>query len=231
MEETVRTMGERQRPQRDEAFWAGYFDRLAPQLGAAEPRHTRVHHAQSLVRHPAFRIGAAAALILVGIALGRWIWPQRHVPTSPSAPTALSPRPDHRPVATPAARAEAYFQNSKVLLLALANFDPATDSAATLNFPTQRRISETLVQEAVYLKSEFTNTAERRLHELVEDLEVILLQIANLENEHDLAAIEMVRTSVTNQALLFRIDLSQMSREVEDPSYETLPETENTPTI
>jgi hypothetical protein len=141
------------------------------------------------------------------------------------------PQRDDVIAAEPVRRAEAYLQRSKVLLLALANFDPATDNAATLNLPTQRHISESLVQEAVYLKSELRDPAELRLRELVDDLEVTLLQIANLENEHDLAALEMVQSSVTNQALLFRIDLSQLSSEAEDASRKTPLETKDAPTI
>jgi hypothetical protein len=237
MDETIRVMSERQPPKRDEAFWASYWQRLAPRIEAT-PQEQHPSHAEQpvarqtpWVRRPAFRVSAAAALVLLGILLGKWIWREGHTPRSPSTPMASVPHQDHAVAARPADRAEAYFQKSKVLLLALANFDPATDNTATLNFPTQKRISETLVQEAVYLKSELTDTAEMRLRELVDDLEVVLLQIANIENEHDLEAIEMVRTGVARQALLFRIDVLQLSGKSEDVSPETPAQTKNAPTI
>jgi hypothetical protein len=223
-------MSERKKPERDEAFWTSYWQRLTPHLDSGAVEQPIIRH-PAWSRHPAFRAGAAAALILVGILLGKWIWQKEPLPEPPSTPVAKVPQRDDVTAAEPVRRAEAYFQRSKVLLLALANFDPATDNAATLNLPTQRRISESLVQEAVVLKSELSGTAELRLRELVDDLEVILLQIANLENEHDLAAIEMVQSSVTNQALLFRIDLSQLSSEADDASPETPRKTKNTPTI
>jgi len=230
MSETAGMMSERERLERDDAFWTSYWQRLNPRLesGAVEQPTMRYSVWR---RHPAFRAGVAAALILIGVLLGKWVWQKDRPQASAPGPIVSVPYPGDVTVAEPVHRAEAYLQRSKVLLLALANFDPATDNAATLNLPTQRQISETLVQEAVYLKSELSDTAELRLRELVDDLEVILLQIANLENEHDLAAIELVRSSVTNQALLFRIDLSQLSREVEDTSFETPPKTKNAPTI
>jgi hypothetical protein len=230
MSETLGVMSEREKPERDEAFWTSYFEQLAPRLesGAVEQLTVRF---PAWSRHPAFRAGAAAALILVGVLLGKWVWQKDRPQASAPGPIVSAPYPGHVTVTEPVHRAEAYLQRSKVLLLALANFDPATDNAATLNLPTQRQISESLVQEAMVLKSELSDTAELRLRELVDDLEVILLQIANLENEHDLAAIELVRSSVTNQALLFRIDLSQLSRETEDVPPETPPKTKNAPTI
>jgi putative zinc finger protein len=230
LQEAVRVMRERESPQRDEAFWASYFEQLAPRLesSAQQPRPSRP--GRSPVWRPVFRLSAAAALVLAGILVGKWIW-QKDLPESPSAPTVSVPHRDREKPMGPGHRAEAYFQESKVLLLALANFDPATDNAATLNFPTQRRISETLVQEAVYLKSQFTDTTEMRLRELVDDLEVILLQIANIESEHDLEAIEIVRSGVNRQGLLFRIDLSQLSDQSGNASLETPPETKSIPTI
>ena len=230
MSETVSIMSEREPSERDEAFWTSYWQRLAPHLESGVVERPTIRH-PAWSRHPAFRAGAAAALILVGILLGRWIWRRDPLPESSSTPMVLVPRRDDVTAAEPVRRAEAYLQRSKVLLLALANFDPATDNAATLNLPTQRQISESLVQEAVYLKSELSDPAELRLRELVDDLEVTLLQIANLENEHDLAAIEMVQSSVTNQALLFRIDLSQLSSEAEAASRKTPLETKDAPTI
>ena len=81
-----------------------------------------------------------------------------------------------------------------------------------LNLPSQKRLSESLVQEAAYLKTALDDPAQMRLYELVSDLEMILLQIANLEHEHDLEAVQMVQRGVDKQGVLFRIDLSKLSQ-------------------
>jgi Putative zinc-finger len=237
MGETLGMMSLREVPERDEIFWASYYDRLAPRLESPgtgdRPSPAEAPPIRRLAwnKRVGLRVAAAAVLVLVGILMGRWIWRDGPAPQSASSPTASVPHQDRILASGPAARAESYLQESKVLLLALANFDPDTDNTATLSFPTQKRISETLVQEAVHLKSELTDTAEMRLRELVDDLEVILLQIANIEDEHDLEAIEMVQSGVTKQGLLFRIDLSQLSRQVSDPPPSGPSQTKDAPTI
>jgi hypothetical protein len=49
---------------------------------------------------------------------------------------------------------------------------------------------------------------QRRLRELVADLETVLLQIANLESGNDLEAVEFVKQGVENRGLLLKINLS-----------------------
>jgi hypothetical protein len=39
---------------------------------------------------------------------------------------------------------------------------------------------------------------------------LILMQIANLESEGDMAAVELIRSSVDNQGLMFKINLEQL---------------------
>jgi hypothetical protein len=177
---------------------------------------------------PGLRVGAIAALVLVGVFLGKWIWTENR-PRRPEPQAIVSTsRQANALLVLPEDRAQSYLQKSKVLLLALANFDPQTDDAATLNLQNQRRISEVLVREAVYLKSALADPAETRLRELVSDLEIILLQIANLEDEYDLEAVEMIQKGVNKQGVLFRIDLSKISKKSTDASSSTKPKTQNT---
>ncbi len=217
MAATLDVMNARQATEPDEAFWTGYSERLAERFESQQQRQTLPRPGSFLehlarYRHAAWRAGAVAALVLVGVFLGRWIWTRE--PPGGSVRQAAVP-PSHR--ADPAEavmedRAQEYLQRSKVLLLALANFDPGTDDTMTLNLQSQRRISASLVQEAEYLKTALADPAQMRLRELVGDLEVILLQIANLEDEHDLEAVEMLQRGVNKQEVLLRIDLSKILR-------------------
>jgi hypothetical protein len=160
---------------------------------------------------------------MVGIFLGKWIWRGEQPPGSvPDMTVSTQGQTDAERILVDD-RVQAYLQKSQVLLLALANFDPHTDDTVTLNLPSQKRISESLVQEAAYLKTALTDPAEIRLRELVADLEIILLQIANLEDEHDLEAVEMVQKGVEKQGVLFRIDLSKISQNRERTSSGTHP--------
>jgi len=69
--------------------------------------------------------------------------------------------------------------------------------------------SRELVQEASWLKGELSGGHHRRLQELISDLEVILLQIANLEEESDISAIELMQDGVKSRGILFKIHLAQ----------------------
>ncbi len=212
MAETLKVMSKRETAEPKEAFWSTYSERLSERL---ESEHDILLRTRRPIRLPylALRVGAVAAVLMVGIFLGKWIWTDEQPGRLVSdAKISKQDQTDTEAVLIDD-RVQAYLQKSQVLLLALANFDPQTDDAVTLNLPVQKRISESLVQEAAYLKIALDDPAQMRLHELVADLEIILLQIANLEDEHDLEAVEMVRKGVDKQGVLFRIDLSTISTE------------------
>jgi hypothetical protein len=228
---TISVMNTRETFERDEVFWTGYSERLTQRLESQE------HSGRSSIRlwlfiehlarrnHPALRAGAIAALVMVGIFLAKWVWKedQRAMPEH----QALVSAPQYAETTLLEDRAESYLQKSKVLLLALANFDPQMDDKATLNLQNQRHISEILVQEAAYLKTALEGPAETRLRELVSDLEIILLQIANLEDEYDLDAVEMLQKGVNKRGVLFRIDLSEISGMPSDASLRTESKTQD----
>lgn len=220
--QTIGVMNARETAERDEVFWAEYSERLTERLETEQHQRKIPLLRRSFFEylawydHPALRLGAIAALLLVGIFLGKWIWTEECGPRpEPQAFVSAPQQTDILPVLLED-RAESYLQKSKLLLLALANFDPQTDDKATLNLQSQKHISEALVQEAAYLKTALKNPAETRLRELISDLEIILLQIANLEDEYDLEAVEMVRKGVNKRSILFRIDLSEISGKPSD---------------
>lgn len=134
------------------------------------------------------------------------------VPQTAPARRPAAPAPDEGNVrpAMLETRARHYMDRSKVLLLGLVNFDPSADDPAALDLPRRQAAARRLVDEAAPLKDDLAAADEQRLRELVADLEVILLQIANLEAEHDVPAIEMVRSGVDRRALLLKINVEQM---------------------
>jgi hypothetical protein len=220
---TLRLMSARETAEPDEAYWAGYSERLDARLESEEKISLRKIR-PAWHTHPVLRVGAIAALLMVGIFLGRWIWSDERPPEQVPDMAVSTQRQADVANTLVDDRVQSYLQKSQVLLLALNNFDPQTDDAVTLNLSSQKRISEFLVQEAAYLKTALTDDpAQVRLRELVTDLEIILLQIANLEDEHDLEAVEMVQMGVEKQGVLFRIDLSKISSERPDASPSAKP--------
>jgi hypothetical protein len=229
MADTLRVMSVREVAEPDEDFWAGYSERLERRLESQRPQRRTLPWRrlpfESPTRHSplVLHMGAIAALVLVGIFLGKLIWTEEHPSEPAHQATASTQRQTDPAVVAAEDRAQSYLQKSKVLLLALANFDPDTDDTATLNLQSQKRISESLVQEAEYLKTALADPAETRLRELIGDLEIILLQIANLENEHDLEAVELVQKGVDKRGVLFRIDLSKVSPNRPEASSDVKP--------
>ncbi len=217
---TLEIMARRERPDPGPAFWDGYYGRLekrldaepapAPAMSVRPSRARRFPGLFPFVPRWAAQAAAAVALVAAGVLIGR----------SVLTPPAPGPGNGGTSVAVPApagdprlVRAENYIERSKILLLALANFDPAAKDPYGLDLPRQKEISRGLVGEAAFLKNDLRRPADRRLRELVSDLEVILLQIANLESENDLESVELVRRGVDERGLLMKINLNDMERE------------------
>jgi len=218
MAQTLRTMSKKAVPDPGREFWDGYWDKLELRMkrdGLFEPLEAK---AQKIPRvrfgfFPRWGYGAAGAIAIlaVGILIGRLFF---------SRPVILSrPAPTGTPSVLPASSAEdlalrtsRYFERSKVILLALVNFDPGKKDVDGLHLPRQREISNELVKEASALKGDLKNAKERKLEKLVGDLEMILMQIANLKSEYDLPTVEIIKAGVEQNDVLFKISLSEMRR-------------------
>ncbi len=214
--ETLRLLDKRERPDPGREFWDGYWGRLMGRLEKETPVTTPavrwwrrfVGQAPTLPRWM-YQTAAAVVLVGAGILVGRLL-------LSPRSPLLLPPGGE--PVVAlvpassgdPAARARQYLDRSKLVILALVNYNPATEDAYALDLPLQKKISRELVTEAAGLKTELKAPRDRRLRELVSDLETILIQIANLESENNLEAVEFVRQGVATRGVLLKINLSEM---------------------
>ncbi len=224
---TLRVMDKRQRPDPGPAFWDGYYDRLrqrmekeasaSPASQVAEPS-TRSSLKAFMTRllsplpRWSYQAAAAVALVAVGILIGRALLsPPTPVTIAGDQPaadtTGLIPASD-----AAAIRAQNYLERSKLLLLGIVNYDPQTDDPYGLDMPLRKEISRELVSEAADIRGSLNAPGQTRLRDLIADLELILLQIANLESEQDLDAVEMVKTGIEQKGIFLKIDLSQMAR-------------------
>ena len=204
-------------------FWDGYWDRLERRMKSEglveagadswQAQAERLPFRRRFAFFPrwAYSLAGGAALLAAGILIGRLFMSQ------PQA-VAQKPGPEDSGLIQPAAggdlaaRTSQYFNRSKVVLLALLKFDSQTKDPYGLNIPLQKKTSRELVQQAALLKSDLRNANQKRLEQLVSDLEMILVQIANLESENDLSAVEMVRLGVDSKGVLFKINLSEMKQ-------------------
>lgn len=213
---TMGVMSQRTRIEPDKFFWEGYWDKLVDQMKTEEQSVSKISTwweriLQSFNFQPgwAYRVATAVALIAIGVLIGKLYFgrpvsqPVENIQTEDISPKTVEQ-------ASLQQRTERYIERSKVLLLGLINFDPDHEDIYALDLPYQKQISKELVQEASLLKEELNEPAQRQLRELISDLEVILLQIANLESEYNLAGIELVKNGVDRRGILLKINLEKM---------------------
>jgi hypothetical protein len=228
MTETRRIFDTRERRDPGPGFWDGYWDKLEKRLElepAPTPRSVRGRARRPFTLLPAWglQFAAAAGLLVVGILIGRTLLrpPAPRVARATSPATAPAPGAGVEQASAPVLRARDYFERSKLILLGIANYDPGTSDVYGLDMPRQKRLSRELVNEAGSLKSDLKAPAEKRLRELVADLETILVQIANLESANDLDSVELVKRGVEEKGIFLKINLTEMGPSPKARTYKS----------
>jgi hypothetical protein len=221
--ETLRLMDQRERPDPGPEFWDGYWDRLSRRMlweateeGRRPTLADRIGRALSRLPRWSYQAAGAAALLLVGILIGgRVIGPHR-----PAAPVNLAGAP-----APGAAVAQAgnFIERSKVLLLGLVNYDPATGDAYGLDLGRKKAVSRVLAAQAPAIRQGLNAPGQRKLRDLVTELEVIMMQIANLESGQDVDGVALIKQGVDRGGIFLKIDLDRMARDARGGSLPVPP--------
>lgn len=214
MAETVKKFEARPAPDRDPRYWENYWDRLERRMAdeaAGEPAGRRRRFAI-----PRWAYGAAGALFFVtlGIFIGRTLFKPGVEPvilTGAASPAGEPGLEAGSPSPLLAERASRYLKRSRVLLLAVVNSDPLSGESFSLSLPLQKKTSAGLAREAAVLRKEL-GSSDRRLERLISDLEMILLQIANLKADADVSAVEIIKAGVESRDILFKINLNEVRR-------------------
>lgn len=213
------TMKKRVRPELSGVEWTIFWNELSAEINRTRQesghRFPLVDRIREFLRYrPAWGYGSAAFVILiVGMLIGRLflVGPNLDV-------EQLSQGLSKAQRALLDERAQNYLQRSKALLLGIVNGSEITPSSHQLS--KQQEVSRLLVNEAGSLRSQLTEADQQRMRKLVGDLEIILLQIANLEASKDFPELEIVRDGVERNGLLLKINLEQM-RAQEQPANKT----------
>lgn len=141
---------------------------------------------------------AAAALLIIGIGVGRWTALHQATTTSPVAATAAAGRPNELAYRVAAAQ---YLSSTEALLTGFRTEARGGTSRPDTQFVSQAR--DLLATTRLMLNSPAAEDA--RLKSLLEDLEVVLVQIAQLPVESSKEDLQLITEGLDQRSVLLRL--------------------------
>ncbi len=155
---------------------------------------------------PAIRMAGVLAVLLIGIFLGRTFFSSRE-----SANLVRQTDVEQGELKLISQRTEHYLEKSTILFLGIVNAESTREENS--DWSTEKRVARNLMKEAAFLKGGLSRMKNERVKQLVEELELILLEIANLEEEQDVENIELIKSGIDRKALLLKIYLHDLNPE------------------
>ncbi|MBP1770119.1 MAG: hypothetical protein H6P96_737 [Candidatus Aminicenantes bacterium] len=215
---TLGLMDGRERTDPGAEFWDGYWDRLSRRMlweSIDEDRKPSLvrRFVRSLAALPrwSYQAAGAAALLLIGIFIGGRLIAPPGGPVRETAASVAAGSVDARAAAV--VQAGNFVERSKVILLGLVNSGPAGADTYGLDLDGKKAMSRNLAAEAPALRRALTGRDQKRLRDLVAELEVIMMQIANLGSGQDVEGVELVKQGVDARGIFLKIDLDRMGRD------------------
>ena len=205
--------------QRSELYWQQFAEKVERRIESEIPADESQSFVERLLdllvenRKP-FSYGFASALSLIVVAFAVWsLWIRNPAIPESGVDEAAHTAPPTTGVVHKTAmelRAEEYLEQSKVLLIGIMNTDAKSLVGSKAMLDRQRTVSRSLIRESQDISAGLTDPSQQRLKELVNDLGLILVQIANLETEHGVQGVEIVRGGVERNGILFKINLEEI---------------------
>jgi hypothetical protein len=148
---------------------------------------------------------AAAAALVLGIGLGRYL-PRGANPSEPAPPAiaanSTTPTPDTSAVADAYRdQTNRYLGQAAALLISL----PARDASGKTDATFATKATDLLVTTRLLIDSPAA-TQDPKLHSLLEDLELVLVQIARLHTEKNKGDLDLIHQAVEQGDVLSRLN-------------------------
>jgi hypothetical protein len=210
LKETLTELKKYQRPEPDEDFMNSFWVTLQPKLAVGgntqkNPWTKLIYFFRSDFKWK-YQLAGGIAILVIGLFIGKYFLAER------GDNQAVTSNKNELAVSEAKADLDAakYIERSKILLLGIVNFDPTKDDAETINLPHIKNISKQLAGEAPALKADLNEPSQQQLKRLVSNLQLILLQIANLEEKNNLDGIELIKEGVNSQNIFLKINIQQL---------------------
>jgi hypothetical protein len=195
---------------RDEAFWKALANEVEGTLGSALPAPRSLpsilrNAVDAFVSVNRVRLLAGAGTLALATAVILLLWRETPVPNGSASPP--EPVPAHIvagiPVQEASLRMNNYLKKSRVLLVGITNMK--TDGPG-MDLSAERKQSRALLHEARFLRAQ---ALDARSAKLIGDLDRILIELANIEERDDLPDVELIRTGIRRENLLFKIRMTE----------------------
>jgi hypothetical protein len=202
------------RPELKENYWDGYWRALEQKIDTGQakkiPLSRKLKDLVSGLFPPvpvSYRpVFAGAALLVIGIFIGRTFL-SGPGGTEPPSGTIASLQQAH--AGQVHARTANYFGKAKLVLLGIVNCDTETGGPLRTSFESQARVSRQLLHESTELRQQLTALDDAGLLKLIEELETVLLQAANLGKDNQIVEVRLIQQGAERNALLFKIAAGQ----------------------
>lgn len=217
MQQSLEIMDRRIRSEPGQAFWANYWENLRSRMESEKEAIPLSTPPPKMVRfRPAFMAAwaygvAAVLLVAIGIYLGRTVLVrQTQGAGQPANASNVVPGADSAYASRQAVEKQCddYFERSKALLIGVVN--ASDETAPTYNLARQQHISRELLQQAGFLKIALKEPDQEHLRQLIGDLEVVLMQLANYSVENGVPLVELVKEGVDKKSILLKINIEQI---------------------
>jgi len=182
-------------PDPGEAYWDGYYGRVLNRMHPETARPQR----QTPYRW-VWRLAVAMLLVVGGVVVGRY-----SAGPDPSPRVAVgAEQPEVR------AQAVRMLGRAEVLLLGLAHAEPSLDDPAMAQIERKRALASDLLADLNALRDALDPLADGLLLDVLDELEVLLLEIANLDGALDTPGVERVQRGIEEGSALRHVQQSQI---------------------
>lgn len=199
----VQPMKSRPSELRSDAYWHNVGLRIEHRIREANVRRPVRHRLWQeaewffLIRRP-YAIALTTSTAIVVLAAILWFAKVRPELLEPAGPAMLETQAQ-----TVNEELGDYFRRSKVLLVGITNLGQT--EGPSVDIRVERKAARQLIQQARMFED---RGMDERSKALIQALEKILIELANMEDRANVPDVELIRTGIRNENMLFKIRMA-----------------------